>query len=84
MVIELWEICNKEVHGKEEVVKQQKRKAKAAISVQELHKLQDQSRPWGVFLFYHNVDKEIEKATAAQLEGYIAMKTKAITNSIPK
>ena len=45
MVIELWEICNKEVHGKEEVVKQQKRKAKAAISVQELHKLQDQSRP---------------------------------------
>ena len=37
-----------------------------------------------MFLFYHNVDKEIEKATAAQLEGYIAMKTKAITNSIPK
>ena len=33
MMIELWEIRNEEVHGKEEAVKQQKRKAKAVISV---------------------------------------------------
>ena len=32
-MIDLWEIKNKEVHGKEEAAKQQKRKAKAAISV---------------------------------------------------
>ena len=28
------------------------------------------------------MEEELEKATAAQLEGFIAMKTKAITNSI--
>ena len=30
------------------------------------------------------VEEEIEKATAAQLEGFLVMKTKAITNSISK
>ena len=33
MMIELWEIRNEEVHGKEVEVKQKKRKAKAASSV---------------------------------------------------
>ena len=33
MMIELWEMENEEVYGKEEVVKQQKRKGKAAIGV---------------------------------------------------
>ena len=41
MMIELWEIRNKEVHGKEEATKQQKRKAKAAISTRFLHNLQE-------------------------------------------
>ena len=33
MMIDLWEMRNKEVYGKEEVTKQKKRKEKAAISV---------------------------------------------------
>ena len=39
MMIDLWEMRNEEVYGKEEVTKQQKRKEKAAISVRELHNL---------------------------------------------
>ena len=34
MMMDLWELRNEEVHGKEEATKQQKRKDKAAISVQ--------------------------------------------------
>ena len=37
MMIDLWELRNEDVHGKEEVTKQQKRKAKVAISVRTLH-----------------------------------------------
>ena len=41
MIIDLWEIRNEDVHGKEEAMKQQKkRKAKVAINVQVLHNLQ--------------------------------------------
>ena len=43
MMIDLLEIRNKEVHGKKEAAKQQKRRAKAAISVRALHELQDQT-----------------------------------------
>ena len=42
MMIDLWEIKNGEVHGKEAAVKQRKRKAKVAISVRALRELQDQ------------------------------------------
>ena len=54
--IEKWE-----VHGKEEATKQQKRKDKAAISVRALHKLEEIARPSDSFLFYHDVEKEIEQ-----------------------
>ena len=40
-------IRNEEVHGKEEATKQQKRKAKAAISVQALHDLKFYLLPLG-------------------------------------
>ena len=75
---------NKEINGKEEVETQQKRIAKATISVCMLHKLQVQSRLQDAFLFYHNLEEEIQKATEAQLEGFIALKINAITNSITK
>ena len=68
MMIDLWEMRNKEVHGKEEVEKQQKRKDKTAISGRTLYEQKDQSRPRDPYIFYHNVEKEIKKATAAQLE----------------
>ena len=84
MMIDLWEMRNKDVHGKEEVTKQQKRKAKAAISVKALHKLEEITRPSDSMLFYQDVEKEIEQGTAAKLEGFIAMKTRPIHNSVKK
>ena len=69
MMIELWELRNEEVHGKEKTTKQQKRKAKAAISVRALHDLQDIACLSGLFLFYPDAEEEIKQATAAKLEG---------------
>ena len=74
MMIDLWEMRKEEVYGKEEVTKQQKRKEKAAISVRDLHKLQEIARPSDSVLFYQDVEKEIEQETAAKSEGFIAMK----------
>ena len=82
MMIDLWEMRKEEVYGKEEVTKQQKRKEKVAISVRELHNLQEIARPSNAKLFYADVEKEIETTTAATLEGFIAMKTKPIHNSV--
>jgi len=45
MMIDLWEMRNEEVHGKEEATIQQKRKEKAAVTVRALHKLEEQARP---------------------------------------
>ena len=73
-----------EVYGKEEVSKHQKRKEKAAISVRDLHKLQETARPSDTMLFYQDVEKEIEQETAAKLEGFVAMKTRPIHNSVKK
>ena len=83
-MIDLWELRNEDVHGKEEVTKQQKRKAKAAISVRALHKLEEIARPSDSMLFYQDVEKEIEQGTAAKLEGFIAMKTRPVHNSVKK
>ena len=82
MMIELWEMGKEEVYGKEEVTKQQKRKEKAAVSVRELHNLQEIARPSNAKLFYEDMEKEIEKGTAATLEGFVAMKTRPIYNSV--
>ena len=84
MMIDLWEMRKEEVYGKEEVTKQQKRKEKAAISVGDLHKLQEIARPSDSILFYQDVEKEIEQRTAAKLEGFVAMKTRLIHNSFRK
>ena len=84
MMIDLWEIRNKEVHGKDKAMKQQKRKTKAAINVRDLHGLQDQARPGDSFLFYWDVVEKIEHATAAKLERFIAMTTRLIYNSVSK
>ena len=45
MMIKLWELRHKEVHGKEKGEIQQRRKENSAVSVQNLHKKQSQSRP---------------------------------------
>ena len=84
MMIDLWDIRNEEVHDKYKTTKQQKRKAKAAISVRSLHDLQEQPRPIDLFLFYLDVEEEIEHAMAAKLEKFIVMKTRPIHNSVSK
>ena len=73
MMIDLWEMRKEEVYGKEEVTKQQIRKEKAATRVRELHKLQELARPSDAKLFYADMDKERETATAATLEICITM-----------
>ena len=45
MMIELWEMRNEEVHGKEAAAIEQKRKERAAITVRALHNLEEQARP---------------------------------------
>ena len=84
MMIDFWELRNEEVHDKEEATKQQKKNTKAAISVRALHDLQDIARPSDLFIFYPDVEEEIEQTTAAKLEGFIAMKTKPIHNNVSK
>ena len=85
MIIDLWELRNKEVHGKEEATKQKKRKDKAAISVRALHDLEEIARPSDSFLFYQDVEQEIEQVTTVvKLEGCITMKTRPIHNSVKK
>ena len=71
-----------EVYWKEEGTKQQIRKEKAATRVRDLHKLQEQARPSDAKLFYADVEKQIETSTAATLEGFVAMHTKSIHNSV--
>ena len=82
IMIDIWEMRKEEVYGKEEVTKQQNRKEKAAVSVRDLHKLQEIARPSDAKLFYEDVEKEIEKGIAAKLEGFVAMKTRPIHNSV--
>ena len=84
ITIELWELRNEDVHSKEGATKQQKRKVKAAISVRALHDLQVIARPSDSFLFYQDIEEKIEQVTAAKLEGFIAMKTRPIHNSVSK
>ena len=49
-----------------------------------LHDLEEITCPSDSFLFYQDIEQEIEQATAAKLEGFIAMKTRPIHNSVKK
>ena len=82
IMIDLWEMRKEEVYGKEEGIKQQIRKEKAATRVRELHKLQETARPSDAKLFYADMERQIETSTAATLEGFVAMHTKSIHNSV--
>ena len=66
-MIDLWEMRNEEVHGKEEATIQQKRKEKAAITVQALHKLKEQARPSDTNLFCQDVEATIKRVPAVTL-----------------
>ena len=61
---------------------QQYNKEKAGITVQALHKLEEQARPSDSNLFYQDVEATIKLVTTATPEGFISMKTRAINNSV--
>ena len=82
MMIDLWEMRNDEVHGKEAASIEQKRKERAAITIRELHKLEEQSQPSDSILIYQDMEATIKRVPAATLEAFIATKTKAINNSV--
>jgi len=82
MMLDLWEMRDEKVHGKEETTKQQKRKDKVAITVQALHKLEEQARPSNSNLFYQGAENTIKLVSTATLEGFIAMKTRPVNNSV--
>ena len=83
MLTSLRELRNEEVNGKEEVTMQLKREAKEAITAQALHDLEEIAHHSDSFLFYQDViKKENKNATAAKLEGFIAMKTRPLRNSM--
>ena len=52
--------------------------------MRDLHKLQEIACPSDSMLFYQNMEKEIEQGTAATLEGFVAMKTRPLKNSVKK
>ena len=52
--------------------------------MRDLHKLQEIARPSDSMLFYQHVEKEIEQGTAVKLEGFVAIKTRPIHNSVKK
>ena len=83
-MIYIWELRNEEVHGKEEATKQQKKKDRAAIIVWSLHNLEEIAHPSDSFLFYQDVEQEIEQAIAVKLEEFIVMKTRPTHNSVKK
>ena len=85
MMIDLWAIRNEDVHSKEEATIQQKRKDKAAITVQAQHKLEEQACPSDSIQFYSDVEEAIKQAIAATLlERFSAIKTRPIHNSVRK
>ena len=49
-----------------------------------LHKLEEIARPSDSMLFYQDMEKEIEQGTAAKLDGFVAIKTRPICNSVKK
>ena len=83
-MIELWELRNTEVHGKEENHKQKVRKDRASKIVRELHGQQDLTRPSDGHLFHPNVDEYIEESEAIQLKTYVQIHTAPIMSSIKK
>ena len=52
--------------------------------MQALHDLQEIVRPSDSFLFYQDVEEEIEHALTAKLEGFIAIKSRPIHYSVSK
>ena len=61
-----------------------KEETQGSYQCQTLRDLQEIARPSDSFLFYLDVEEEINHVTVAKLEGSIAMKTRPIHNSVSK
>ena len=66
--IQLWEIRNKEVHGKTKERNETLRKKKLTIEKKRLNSMKNEARPGDQFLFHDNVNEFIEKSSAKRID----------------
>ena len=74
--IKVWELRNKELHGKSGCSKI--RKKQLEMEVQELQLLKEKACPQDAFMFIKDVDNYLEKATVTTLATYLVMTKRAV------
>ena len=77
----LWEIRNKEVHGKTKERNGTLQKKKLTIETKRLNSTKDEARPGNQFLFHDNVDEFIKKSSANRIGEWVCSHRNAIKNS---
>lgn len=83
--IKLWELRNKEVHGK--TVEQKDvdtRNIKLGVDTRKLNELKDKARPVDMGLFHTDIEEFLEKLTAQTIASFISSHGKTIANSVRK
>ena len=80
----LWEIKNKEIHGKTKERNETMWKKKLTIETKQLNSIRNKVRPVNKFLFYDNVDKFIEKSSTKRICSCVCSHHNAIKNSVSK
>jgi hypothetical protein len=82
--IQLWELCNKEVHGKTVEQQERTRKTKLSTDARKLNELKDKARPVDMGLFHTDIKAFLDKLAAQTIATYISSHRKAIANSVKK
>jgi hypothetical protein len=82
--IQLWELRNKEVHGKTIQQQESTRKTKLSIDARKLNELKDKARPVDMGLFHNDIEEFLDKSTAQTIAKFISSHRKAIANSVKK
>jgi hypothetical protein len=82
--IKLWELRNKEVHGKTEEQQETTRNTKLCIEVRRLNTMRDIERPSNVCLFHEDIDTSIDQTTAKTIAIYISSHMRAIIKSVQR
>ena len=80
----LWEIRNKEVHGKTKERNETLQKKKLTIETKRLNSMKNEARPGNWFLFHENVDEFIKKSSAKRIGSRVCSHYNAIKNSVKK
>ena len=78
----LWEIRNKEVHGKTKERNETLRKKKLTIETKRLNPMKDETRPGNQFLFHDSINEFTEKSSAKRIGSGVCSFHNAIKNSV--